>query len=101
MRMVTLDAAPVVKNAAALRQSILDAFEEGDDVVLHIPDAYAADLCGLQLIDSARRHAAAVGKTFALDRPAVGFRPMLEDAGFLTDASPEILRFWLHEGPAQ
>lgn len=101
MRMVMLDAAPVVKNAAAVKQSILDAFEDGDDVVVHIPDVYPVDLCGLQLIESARRHAGAIGKTFALDRPATGFRSILEDAGFLTDASAEILRFWLHEEPAQ
>lgn len=101
MRMVTLDVAPVVKNAAAMRQSILDAFEEGDEVVLHIPDEYSADLCGVQLIESARRHAGAIGKSFALDRPATGFRSILEDAGFLADVSPEILRFWFHEDSAQ
>ncbi|MCV0415630.1 MAG: STAS domain-containing protein [Brevundimonas sp.] len=101
MRMVTLESAPVVKNVAALRQSILEAFEEDDEIAIHIPDVYVADLCGLQLIESARRHAAAVGKTLVLDRPAGGFRDILEAAGFLTDASPETLRFWLHEGPAQ
>lgn len=101
MRIVTLESAPVVKNVAALRQSILEAFEEGEEISLHIPDAYSADLCGLQLIEAARRHAAAVGKTFRLDRPAAGLRDILEAAGFLTDASPETLRFWLHEGPAQ
>jgi hypothetical protein len=101
MRMVTLESAPVVKNVAALRQSILEAFEENDEIAIHIPDVYVADLCGLQLIESARRHAAAVGKTLVLDRPAAGFRDILKAAGFLTDASPETLRFWLHEGPAQ
>ena len=101
MRMVTLESAPVVKNVAALRQSILEAFEEDDEIAIHIPDVYVADLCGLQLIKSARRHAAAVGKTLVLDQPAAGFRDILEAAGFLTDASPETLRFWLHEGPAQ
>lgn len=101
LRTVTLDAPLVVKNVAGLRQTILDAFEEGDDVVIHIPGESVADLCGLQLIESARRHAAAVGKTIALDHPAEALRPLLEDAGFLTDASPETLQFWLHEGPAQ
>ena len=59
------------------------------------------DLCGLQLIESARRQARAVGKTLKLERPATGFRPVLDSAGFLTDASAEDLEFWFHEGPAQ
>jgi hypothetical protein len=98
---VILEAALVVRNVETLRQTILDALEEGDEVALGIPDGQGADLCGLQLLESARRHAKAVGKTLVLEQPAAGLRPILEDAGFLTDASAETLQFWFHEGPAQ
>jgi anti-anti-sigma regulatory factor len=101
MRRVLIDAALVVKNVSVLRQSILDTFEESDTLSLDIVGGQAVDLCGLQLIESARRQAAAVGKTLILERPATDFRAMLASAGFLTDASPDNLQFWLHEGPVQ
>ncbi len=98
---LTLDAAPVVRNAGELRRALLDAFQKSDEVVVGIPDVCSVDLCGLQLLEAARRHSAATGKIFALERPATGFRDILDAAGFLTDAAPETLQFWLHEGPAQ
>ncbi|WAC60533.1 STAS domain-containing protein [Brevundimonas sp. SL130] len=98
---LSIDAALVVKNAAVIRQSILDAFEEDDTISLDLVDDQSVDLCGLQLIESARRQARAVGKTLVLERPVTGFRPVLEAAGFLTDAASDDLQFWLHEGPAQ
>lgn len=98
---VLIDAALVVKNVGVLRQSILDAFDEADAVSLDIVEGQAVDLCGLQLIEAARRQARAVGKTLVLERPGAEFRPVLDAAGFLTDAPSEDLQFWLHEGPAQ
>lgn len=98
---MTLDTALTVRNAAALKQALLDAFEEGDEIALTLADDQPADLCGLQLIESARRHAQAVGKRLSLAQPAAAHRALLTDAGFLTDAAPETLRFWLHEGTAQ
>jgi len=100
-RRVLIDAALVVKNVDVLRQSILDAFEESDTLSLDLVDEQGADLCGLQLIVSARRQARAVGKALKLERPATGLRAVLDGAGFLTDASAEDLEFWFHEGPAQ
>jgi anti-anti-sigma regulatory factor len=98
---LSIDAALVVKNAAILRQSILDAFEEDDTISLDLSDDQAVDLCGLQLIESARRQARAVGKTLVLERPVTGFKPVLDAAGFLTEAASEDLQFWFHEGSAQ
>ncbi|MBA4808487.1 STAS domain-containing protein [Brevundimonas sp.] len=96
-----IDAALVVKNVAVLQQSILDSFEEDDTISLDLAEGQAVDLCGLQLIESARRHARTVGKTLVLERPATEFKPVLDAAGFLTDATSDDLQFWLHEGPAQ
>ena len=59
MRRVLVDAALVVRNVAGLRQSILDAFEEDDAVTLDLVEDQAVDLCGVQLIEAARRQAQA------------------------------------------
>ena len=96
-----IDAALVVKNVGVIRQSILDAFEEADTISLDLVEGQPVDLCGLQLIEAARRQARAVGKSLLLERPGTDFRPVLDAAGFLTDASTDDLQFWLHEGTAQ
>jgi anti-anti-sigma regulatory factor len=98
---LSIDAALVVKNAAVIRQSILDAFEEDDTISLNLADDQVVDLCGLQLLESARRQAHAVGKTLVLERPVTGFRLVLDAAGFLTEATSDDLQFWFHEGTAQ
>lgn len=100
-RRVLIDAPLVVKNVSVLRQSILEAFEEADALSLEFSGEQTVDLCGLQLIHSARLQAQAVGKTLVLERPATDYRDVLVNAGFLTDASPDDLQFWLHEGPVQ
>ncbi|MDP1616240.1 STAS domain-containing protein [Phenylobacterium sp.] len=87
----------VVKNVAALRETILSAFQRGDELRLDIVDGTPVDLCGVQLIESARRFAEISGKTLLLERPATGFRQVLSDGGFITDASAEDLRFWFHQ----
>lgn len=101
MKTVLVDAALVVRNVAGLRQSILDAFDEDDAVSLDLVADQAVDLCGVQLIEAARRHAQAVGKTLSLAHPGEVFRPVLEAAGFLTQASEDDLRFWFHQGSVQ
>ncbi|WP_300577539.1 hypothetical protein [Phenylobacterium sp.] len=87
----------VVKNVAALRDSILEAFHMDDDLRLDIADGAPVDLCGVQLIESARRFAESGNKSLVLERPAEHIRNILRDGGFITDASPEDLRFWFHQ----
>jgi anti-anti-sigma regulatory factor len=96
-RRVVLDGALVVRNVEAMRQAILDGFQEADTLSLDIAAEHSVDLCGVQLIESARRFARTVGKAVVLERPAAAFAAVLEGAGFLTDASPEDRQFWLHE----
>jgi len=93
---LVLDAA-IVKNAAALRDSIIDAFTRGDQLCLDIADNAPVDLCGIQLIESARRFADANHKSLMLERPAENFRNVLRDGGFITNASAEDLCFWFHQ----
>jgi hypothetical protein len=100
-RRVILDSALVVKNVEAIRQTILDGFQEADTLSLDIAAEQSVDLCGVQLIESARCFARTVGKTLVLERPATGFVAVLEGAGFLTEASSEDRQFWLHEECAQ
>lgn len=87
----------VVKNVAALRESILGAFGKDDELCLDIVEQAPVDLCGVQLIESARRFAEGAGKTLVLERPAEDFRNVLRDGGFITDASAEDLLFWFHQ----
>lgn len=98
---LSLDFAPIVRNVAALRQVIIDGFEDCDDLCLDIPKEDGADLCGVQLIESARCYAKATGKRLSLLRPAEQMRALLKNTGFLADATSDSHRFWLHEGPAQ
>lgn len=90
-----------LRTADAARESILGAFEAADEVELTLPDGAPVDLCGVQLIEAARSHADALGKSIRLSQPGETLRPLLEAAGFLTAASPATLRFWFHEGAAQ
>jgi ABC-type transporter Mla MlaB component len=87
----------VVKNVAALRESIIDAFIRSDQLCLDIADGTPIDLCGVQLIESARRFAEANSKSLTLERPAEHFRNVLHDGGFITNASAEDLCFWFHQ----
>jgi anti-anti-sigma regulatory factor len=98
---VQIDATLVVKNCSTIRTLILDALNNSDTISLDLVDDQVVDLCGLQLIESARRQARAVGKTLVLEHPVTGFRSVLDAAGFLTEAASDDLQFWFHEGSAQ
>jgi anti-anti-sigma regulatory factor len=87
----------LIKNVVALRELLLEGLHKSDEVRLDIVDGAPLDLCGVQLIESARRFAESAGKTVVLERPADDFRKILSDGGFITDASPEDLRFWFHQ----
>lgn len=100
-RVVNFDVALVVRNISILHQELIEAFNEFDVLDLDISEDHVADLCGVQLIESARRYAVSTDKRLSLLRPAEQMRPLLEDAGFLTDAPSDLRQFWLHEGPAQ
>jgi anti-anti-sigma regulatory factor len=98
---VRIDMAIVLKNVSAISQDLIEEFNVSDEISLDLSDDQAVDLCGLQLIESARRQARAVGKTLVLERPVTGFKPVLDAAGFLTEAASDDLQFWFHEGSAQ
>jgi hypothetical protein len=101
MQHMVLGKALVLKNIESLRTAVLTGLQDADRLSLDIAEDVPVDLCGVQLIEAARRFASGQGKTLVLKRPATAFLDVLEAAGFLTDASPEDVLFWLHQGAAQ
>jgi hypothetical protein len=86
----------------ALQTEILQSFGLHDDVVAHVDGVEAADLGFVQLIESARLHAARNGKSLRLATPAPApLRDLLDAAGLLAQRSPDTLAFWCHEEDAR
>lgn len=92
-----IDRPLVVKNVDDIRQMLMAGLEDADRLDIQFSPDLAADLCGVQLIEAARLHAASAGKGLTLKAPAEGLRPLLESAGFLNEETGESGRFWLHE----
>lgn len=83
----------------SIRTAIAEQFQLHDNLELDISSLADADVSFLQLVEAARKLAAAEGKQFRLTAPAA--RPLislLERAGFLADANPDVRRFWLEGG---
>lgn len=85
-----------------LQTDILQSLELHDDVVVSVAGIEAADLGFVQLIESARLHAARNDKSLRLATPAPApLRDLLDAAGLLAQRSPDTLAFWCHEEDAQ
>lgn len=85
-----------VRTIGALQNELLQALKKHETINLKLQDDVDVDLTFVQLVEAARRFAAAKGKTIALTEPASNaLRDVLERGGFLTSAEPRA--FWLHE----
>jgi hypothetical protein len=83
-----------IQSIAAIHQQVLRALRNDSAVVLDL--GRAADLPLIQLIEAARRYAAAEGKNIQLSGPAGDeLRENLRRGGFLATAPGR--QFWLHE----
>jgi len=83
-----------VRNIAEIHARLLDVYRNSDGVVLDLSDLADVDLTFVQLIEAARRTAAADGKAIALAAPAMGvLLDTLERGGFLS--SKQDNAFWL------
>lgn len=81
---------------------LTQALDAHDAVVADVDEAAEIDLTFIQLLVSARRTAAAAGKSFELARPAVGqLLETLNRGGFINEADVESRSFWLAEAGAQ
>lgn len=91
-----------IRHAANMRELIAGGLVPRADIVLDInPDA-AVDLSFVQLVASARRHAASVGSAISLAQPAgPKLREVLDRGGFVEGAATEDLSFWFHVENAQ
>lgn len=86
-----------IRNASDLHLSITEKFRDNISVVFEIPADAEADLSFVQLVESARIHAKASGKSLRLASPATGsVLKVLERGGFVEAMSAEDAQFWLH-----
>lgn len=100
-KILTSDASITLKQVYSLKENLISEFGNYNHIVVDISDDCCVDLCGLQLIESARCYATLTGKRLSLLRPAEHLRSLLNDAGFLAGGSSDAVSFWFHEEPAQ
>ena len=85
-----------IQTIAEIHRKLLLGLQRGHAVELHVDSATDIDLTFVQLIESARRYAAAESKTVGLSAPAeAGLREVLLRGGFLSTAADRA--FWLPE----
>lgn len=83
-----------LRNSGDLQRELLAAITPGACAVLDIGGVTSADLGFVQIIESARRHACAIGAELHLAAPApAAVRAVLARAGFGDDAA---IPFWTH-----
>lgn len=87
-----------IRAIADAHATLTQALDAHGAVSAQIADDAEIDLTFVQLLVSARRTAAAAGKTFALSRPAAGqLLETLSRGGFVNEADVENRAFWLAE----
>jgi hypothetical protein len=87
-----------IRNIKDTYADLLALFDESDAIEIDLDAATECDLSLIQLIESARNHAAAAGKDIALLNPANDATvSVLGRAGFLDGFSAEDAKFWLHK----
>lgn len=95
---VSLPDSLLIRNIRDLHSSIIAGIDSNSAVIIDIPEHADADLSFIQLMESARRHAKAQGKSIALSSPATGqILKVLERAGFIEAFNPDDAKFWLHK----
>lgn len=78
---------------------LLGLIDHEDAPQLSLPAEAVIDLSFLQLVESARLHAAESGKELTLSEPASGaLLETLRRGGFLEGMSDPDSKFWLHQG---
>jgi ABC-type transporter Mla MlaB component len=88
-----------IQTIEAAYRSLSEKFRSDDSVVIDVSEVGDADLTFVQLIEAARRTAAAQSKTLALAAPASGaLLAVLERGGFLPEGDGKAATFWLHNG---
>lgn len=98
---VKLEKTTNIRNISSLFSDVISAFSSGRSVEIDVADAVEVDLSFVQLVESARLHAGANGKSLSMSRPASRvLLDVLERGGFIETASEEDALFWLHKETA-
>jgi hypothetical protein len=85
-----------VRTIEAAHKDVLQALQQENAVELNLDGSSGIDLTLVQLVEAARRFAAAEGKTLTLSSPADGtLCEILQRGGFLGAAADR--DFWLHD----
>jgi anti-anti-sigma regulatory factor len=80
---IVINGEQTVRTVGDLRERLLEALAPGAATILDIEEVSEADLAFVQLVESARRHAAAVGADLGLTASApASVREVLDRAGF-------------------
>ncbi len=96
-----IEAELTARTVSRVQTLLLSAFHEAEAVRLDLADLIKIDVCGIQLIESARKFALAQGKHLSLKAPvSADVARLLEGLGVLHDSSPDGPAFWLHQGAA-
>lgn len=91
---IALPESITIRSAAALREQLIGAFAEQDEILLDADAVAEVDLSFVQLLAAARTEP---GKAIRLARPAnPAITALLSRAGFLTDPAPADIDFWFH-----
>jgi MFS superfamily sulfate permease-like transporter len=95
-----LSAPLTIRRADEIAEALLGAIEANEALALDLPEDGPFDLSFVQIVEAARVHARAQGKTITLASPAAGpLLQILDDAGFLSASTTST--FWLESGASQ
>jgi ABC-type transporter Mla MlaB component len=93
---VKLSGAVELRNIEEAFEKVKAAYDEGEGFEIDLSAVTDLDLTLVQLIESARRGAAASGKMVRLSAPARGMvKEALQRGGFLSEPADERTQFWL------
>ena len=94
-----IEAELTARTVSRFQTLLLSAFHDAEAVRIDLRDPIRMDVCGVQLIESARKFAQVNGKSLTLKAPASGDVAQLVDGlGMLHADSSANRAFWLHEG---
>ena len=95
----TIDSELTARTVSEHQARLLSAYAKADALCIALPHPIRIDVCGVQLIESARIYADRHGKRVSLASP-VGpdAARLLETLGVTHPSAGDRRRFWLHEG---
>jgi hypothetical protein len=94
---VVCDASVTLRNIEALREALLDGFAQAGSIEVDASAVSEVDLSFVQLIETARTHAAHEDKSIHLTKPAnSALAALLNRAGLLTESKADDIDFWFH-----